>query len=113
MSHRSHPICTDTLKASGAITAHRFVQHEGTQAENNEAAYGVARHAVTAGEAVAVDIEGVVPVEAGGTITLGAAVQSDAQGRAIAKTDAGVALGRALESARASGELIRVHLHRH
>ncbi len=103
-------LCTDTVKASGAIKGQHFVKHDGAQAGNNEAAYGVARHDAAAGEAVAIDTHGVVPVTAGAAITLGAAVQSDAEGRAIPATDAGVALGRAAEAASASGDLIRIHL---
>jgi len=110
MSNRSHPICTDTVKAAGGISAHRFVKHDGAQAANDDAAYGVARHAVATGELVAVDNHGVVPVEAGAAVSLGAAIQSDANGRAIALTDDGVALGRAVEAASAAGEFIRVHL---
>lgn len=110
MSERSNPLYTDTIRASGAITGGRFVKHDGAQAVLNEAAYGVARHDAADTEPVAIDVEGIIPVEAGGVIALGAEVQSNANGKAVTLA-AGVSLGRAVEAAAADGDFIRVHLH--
>lgn len=110
MSEKSNPLYTDTVVASGAIAARRFVKHDGAQAGNNEVAYGVARNAAADAEAVAVDVEGVIPVEAGGAIAIGAEVQANADGKAVT-LGAGVSNGRAVEASAADGDIIRVHLH--
>lgn len=109
MSERSSPLYTDTVRASGAVTGRRFVKHDGAQAVLNAEAYGVARHDVADTEPVAIDVIGVVPVEAGGVIALGAEVQADASGKAIALA-AGVSLGRAVEASTADGDIVRIHL---
>ena len=105
-------VLTITITATGAIAPARFVTAAGAQAAAGANAIGVARTGGAAGDAIPVDVLGVVEVEAGGPVAAGDAVEADAQGRAItqAPTSTNPRLGRALTAAAAAGERIRVML---
>ncbi len=101
-----------TIVATAAVVMDRFVDFGGTYVAGK--AMGVARDDAAIGESVGVVIEGIVDVEAGGSITAGDLVTSDTNGKAIkltltAVTDAGKICGRALTTA-TSGSLVKIQL---
>jgi len=100
-----------TVEAAGALTAHRFVGANLSQAGAGANAYGVARTDAAIGESVAVDVLGTAIVEAGAAIAAGAEVEVNASGKAVTQS-AGVAVGRLApgESAQADGDLVEVIL---
>lgn len=111
MSRQNLAILSLTVTAVGALTAHRFVGHTGSQAASAGNALGVARSDAAIGEDVTVDVLGTGLVEAGAAIAAGAAVQVDASGRAITLA-AGQKVGRLAPGAVASqaGDLVEVLL---
>lgn len=101
-----------TVVATSAITAERFVGHDGAPAGAGENTLGVARMGATAaGDATTVDVVGTTIVEAGAAIAAGAAIESDANGKAVTK-DSGIAVARMAPGAvaTAAGDRIEVLL---
>lgn len=100
-----------TVSAAAALTAHRFVGHDGDLAGAGANALGVTRTDAALDEQVAVDVIGTAQVESGGALAAGALVESDASGRAITKS-AGVTVARLAPGASAAGagELVEVIL---
>lgn len=96
-----------SIKATAAITKHRFVTRSGAQAGNGVAVAGVADDNVAIGEQIPVKARGWIVVEAGGAVAIDAEVQSDAQGRAITLAG-GIAAGRSMDVATQAGQKIRV-----
>ena len=111
MSRTSNALLTETIIASGTITSGRFVTFGGLQVGiQGEKVLGVARTDAGLGEAVAIDVLGIVPVEAGGAITVGADVIADAQGRAIVNPAAATefVIGTARQAAGGAGQFIEI-----
>lgn len=111
MSRQSTPILTQSVIATAALTADRFVTIAGAVPAAGASAYGVGRSTVAIGARQTVDVLGTAVVEAGAAIAEGAFVQTDASGRAITKA-AGVTLGRLApgEVATAAGQFVEVLL---
>ncbi|WP_275100143.1 capsid cement protein [Sedimenticola hydrogenitrophicus] len=108
---QSIPLLTLTIIATGALTASRFVGHDGDVAAAAGNTLGVARADAAIGDAAAVDTHGTAIVEAGAAIAAGAAIEVDATGRAVTKS-AGVTVARLApgESAGAAGDLVEAIL---
>lgn len=104
------PVLIETMTLTGAVTAHRFVGHDGAQAGADANAAGVALASGVAGERIPVVTLGVVEVEAGGAIAVGATVKADAQGRAITWASSGARLGVARAAASGAGARIPIFL---
>lgn len=111
MSRENLAIFSLTVTAVGALTAHHFVGHTGSEAASAGNALGVARADAAIGADVAVDVLGTALVEAGAAIAAGAAVQVDATGRAITLA-AGQKVGRMAPGAVATqaGDLVEIVL---
>lgn len=109
MSTESHPVLTLSVVAGGAITGYRCVGYNDQQAGAAAAVKGIARHDAATGEQLAIDVSGVVPVEAGAAIAAGAAVEANAAGKVITLAS-GVVVGRAVQAAAADTDLIRIKL---
>lgn len=106
-----------SLPAGGAVARCRFVsvngESKGIQATATTQIIGVSMNLVTTEEVAAGDriveiADGIVMVEAAGSISAGAAVYSDAEGKA---TGTGTLVaGVAITGASAAGELVAVKL---
>lgn len=72
--------------------------------------YGVIQETALAGQAVAVQIDGITQIVAGGAITLGTKVYLQATDGRIDDIDTGTCVGLALTGAAAAGELVVVDL---
>lgn len=98
-----------SLPAGGTVARHRFVSANsdsaGVQATASTPVIGVSMNEAKVGEVLEI-ADGLVLVEAAGSITAGAKVASDADGKA-ATSDSGIAV--AITSA-AAGELVTVKL---
>lgn len=112
MSNQSASLLSVPVKATAAITAHRFVVlATGAQAGAAVAGVGVADMDAAIGDVVGVTIIGTKQIEVGAAIAAGALVESDASGRAITKA-AGATLGRLApgEVASVAGDKVEVIL---
>lgn len=100
-----------TANANGAITALRFVGHDGAVATAAGNALGVACTAAADGEDFPVDVIGTTVVEAGAAIAEGAEIEVGANGKAVTQS-AGVTVARMApgSSASADGDLVEVLL---
>lgn len=82
--HAIIPILTMTLRATYEITARRFVRADGSHATDPGTAIGVARTNAAIGEPFAVDVLGLLEIEAGGPIAVGNLLGPDPyEGRAV------------------------------
>jgi Uncharacterized conserved protein (DUF2190) len=100
-------VFTHTVQATGAGVQRRFVNFAGAQAIAADEVLGVAKTDFQSGQDFAVDILGVVAVEAGGAVNKGQPIIPDAQGRGVA--DGGNAtnrVGRALNTVTAIGQTL-------
>jgi hypothetical protein len=100
-------VLTLTAVAAGDIEASRFVTPANTQAVDGEAILGVSRYGEKTGNALAVDVIGVIDMVAGAAIAQGARVQSNADGLPITKA-AGADAGLALTAAVNPGDIIKI-----
>ena len=106
-----------SIPAGAAIVQHRFVSvnanGQAIQATASTPVIGVSMNEVTstnelpAAKQIAEIADGIVIVEAGGTVAAGAAVASDASGKAITATDKAIAVAI---TAGAAGGLMSVKL---
>ncbi|WP_437216775.1 DUF2190 family protein [Pectobacterium sp. LFLA-215] len=101
-------ILTTTVLATAALAQQRFVGADNAPCKAGAAALGVAEVDGAAGDAVPVNVLGIVVVEAGAAVGRGMSVQSDNAARAILLTEAGVSNGIALDTALAEGDVIRI-----
>jgi len=106
---QSNPIQTETVQASGAITAHRAITFAGAQATvQGEKVQGVSRTAAEDGKNVAIDTMGTTIIETGAAISNGDSLIVDGQGRAI-PTTGNLAVGAgatAVTSTAANGSIL-------
>ena len=102
-----HLVLTTPVIATADITSRRFVGFDGNFPAAGARPLGVAEIPADADSPVAVNVLGIMLVEAGAAITAGAEVQTDANGCAIALASGTIA-GVALDAAAAAGELIRI-----
>jgi hypothetical protein len=110
MSFNYIALLTLTLKATGALAAHRFVTAAVAQAGADAVTLGVALNAAAIGDQAPIVVKGTATVEAGAAISAGATLKSDASGRAITWATSGSKVGVALEAASAAGQFIEVVL---
>ncbi|MEQ9905018.1 capsid cement protein [Pectobacterium aroidearum] len=101
-------ILTTTVLATAALAQQRFVGADNAPCQAGAAALGVAEVDGATGDAVPVNVLGIVAVEAGAAVERGQSVQSDDKARAVLLTDAGVSNGIALDAALAEGDVIRI-----
>lgn len=101
-------ILTTTVVATDAVLAERFVGFDGKPCAAGKTALGVADTDADAGDAVGVNVLGIIAVEAGAAFEAGAAIQSDAEGRAVAKTGSNAVAGTALDAATQAGDFVRI-----
>jgi len=102
-----------TATATGAVTAHRFVDYDGAQLDTAGAkALGVSVCDAIAGDDYGVDVIGTTVIESGGAFDPGDELVADASGRAIVNPAVGseVVLAHALDTAGAAGEFIEILL---
>ena len=111
MSAASIPVLTLSVKATAALTAHRFCTGAGAVPAGAARALGVARTDAAIGELAPVDVLGVAVVTAGAAIAAEALVEVGTAGKAVTKS-AGVTVGRLAPGAvaAADGDLIEVIL---
>lgn len=107
---QSFPICTRSVRLTGAVIAERFVTAAGAQTAADGNALGVTRSTGAVGELVPVDCLGTAIVETGGAFLRNATIKADASGRAIAWADAGARLAVALQDSSGAGRRIEVFL---
>jgi hypothetical protein len=98
---------TTTIPCTVALTKRRFVSLAGAPTAAAAWSPGVAEVDCDPGLQAAVNVAGIVLVEAGAAIAAGAQVEADAQARAVTLA-AGAANGRALDAAGAAGDVIRI-----
>lgn len=101
------PILTTSITATADLTRLRLVGLDGGVAAAGAKALGPAEVDADAGEQAAVNVLGVLLVEAGGVIAAGAEVEVGADGKAITLA-AGISNGYALDAAAADGDVIRI-----
>ncbi|AIA72745.1 putative phage-related exported protein [Pectobacterium atrosepticum SCRI1043] len=101
-------ILTTTVLATAALAQQRFVGADNAPCQAGAAALGVAEVDGATGDAVPVNVLGIVVVEAGAAVGRGMSVQSDESARAVLLTDAGVSNGIALDAALTEGDVIRI-----
>ncbi|ENO0459409.1 DUF2190 family protein [Salmonella enterica] len=101
-------ILTTTVVAVDAILAERFVGFDGKPCAAGKAVLGVADTDADAGDALGVNVLGIIAVEAGAAFEAGVSLQSDAEGRAIAKTGSNAVAGTALDAATLAGDFVRI-----
>lgn len=105
-----------SMIAGAAITRLRFVKIGAADntvilgALSADNCLGVAKEGGATGDAIPVQIDGVVRVETGAAVTRGAQITSDATGRAIDAVATNMVLGTALEAAAGGGIIISVSL---
>ena len=106
-------VLTKTVKASGAVSAKRFVGYDGAQIGSaGAAAFGVSLFNADDGEALSIVVMGTAIVETGGAVSKGDKLTADANGRAIVATTGtgNVVNAIALEDASGAGQEIEVLL---
>nr|DAN90220.1 MAG TPA: capsid fiber protein [Caudoviricetes sp.] len=107
---QKRPLFTETVKATAAISANRFVTYAGKQAETaGELVMGVSDTAIEAGGYVGVDVIGTTIVDVGGTFSKGDDLAADTDGKAVKATAGQNVCARALYDA-AAGQKTEVLL---
>jgi hypothetical protein len=103
-------LLTDTIVASAAVAASRFVSQAGGYPTTTAPAYGATRTAGAVGDLLPVDVLGTTAVAAAAAIAVGDAIKSDDEGRAAVAGASDLAVARALSAATAAGQLVEVLL---
>ncbi|EQC0634431.1 DUF2190 family protein [Salmonella enterica] len=101
-------VLTTTAVAADIILQQHLVGFDGKLCAAGKAAFGVAETDADVGDALGVNVLGIIAVEAGAAFEVGAAVQSDAEGCAIAKTGSNAVAGVALDAATQAGDVVRI-----
>ncbi|KFK91718.1 MULTISPECIES: DUF2190 family protein [unclassified Serratia] len=101
-------ILTTTLVAAAALTQQRLVGGDGKPCAAGLPALGVAEVDAQPGDAVPINVLGILVVEAGAALTAGQSVQSDGNGCAIPLVTGKSPVGMALDAAAAAGDLVRL-----
>lgn len=94
--------------AADIILQQRLVGFDGKLCAAGKAALGVAETDADIGDAVGVNVLGIIAVEAGAAFEAGASVQSDAEGCVIAKTGSNAVAGVSLDAATQAGDVVRI-----
>lgn len=106
---RHTPLLALTAIAAAAVTATRFVGHNGQHAAAAADALGVADYDAAIGDAFAVTVIGTARVTAGGAFAKGALLEVGATGKAVARA-AGKQVAKALEASAGDGAFVTVLL---
>ncbi|MGL9719908.1 capsid cement protein [Symbiopectobacterium sp.] len=107
-------VLTTTRVAAENLTVHRLVGFSGKTFKGVGTELGVAEVSGKKGDAIPVNVMGIMAVEAGAAISAGELLKSDGEGRVIpeAALDKGAlpasTVGVAVDSATAAGEIIRM-----
>ncbi|PHM24588.1 DUF2190 family protein [Xenorhabdus ehlersii] len=111
MAITQQPVLTTTVVATASIIQHRLVGADNAPCQAGAAALGVAEVDAKTGDAVPVNVLGIIAVEAGAPIARGQVVQSDKNACAVpraAENATVVSVGLALDEATAAGNVIRI-----
>lgn len=105
-----HVILSETLMANGALVQQRLVGYDGKTCTKGALALGIAEVDAVEGDAVTVNVLGIIAAEAGAPINPGDRLQSDDNGCVIPLETTGKPeqVGVALTAAAASGNTLRV-----
>lgn len=109
MSRQATAIFTETLKATGTVTAHRTIGYDGVRASvAGQVVMGVARSDGVADDLIPVDVYGTAVIESGGVLAVGDDLVTDTVGRAVkgAGTIVVGAGGTAVTSTAANGAIL-------
>lgn len=98
-----------SVKAASDIAKNRFIGLDGALPSAGDVVLGVSIDSAAAGEGLPVAMNGILIVEAAGSITAGAAVSTDANGKCVAQASTAATVGYALEAA-SSGDLLKIKL---
>lgn len=103
-------ILATTIIAAGALVQQRLVGYDGKTCTKGGLALGIAEVDAIAGDAVAVNVLGIIAVEAGAAINPGDKLQSDDNGCVIPLEATGKPeqVGVAITAATAAGNTLRV-----
>lgn len=103
-------ILSTTLVAAGALVQQRLVGYDGKTCTKGGLALGIAEVDAAAGDAVAVNVMGIIAAEAGAAINPGDKLQSDDNGCVIPLEASGKPeqAGVAITAAAAAGNTLRV-----
>lgn len=99
---------TTTVIATAALVQQRFVGADNAPCQTGAAALGVAEVDAAWGDAVPVNVLGIIAVEGGAAVGRGMSVQSDDTARDVLLTEEGVSNGIALDAALAEDNVIRI-----
>ncbi|EBN1942815.1 DUF2190 domain-containing protein [Salmonella enterica] len=103
-------ILATTIIAAGAVTQQRLVGYDGKTCTKGALALGIAEVDAVAGDAVAINVLGIIAAEAGAAINPGDKLQSDDNGCVIPLEATGKPeqVGVAITAAAAAGNTLRV-----
>ncbi|ELE1935813.1 DUF2190 family protein [Salmonella enterica] len=103
-------ILATTLTATGALVQQRLVGYDGKTCTKGALALGIAEVDAAEGDAVAVNVLGIIAAEAGAAINPGDKLQSDDNGCVIPLETTGKPeqVGVAITAAAAAGNTLRV-----
>lgn len=103
-------ILTTTIIAAGEVTQQRLVGYDGNTCAKGAKAFGVAEVDGVAGDAVPLNVAGIIAVEAGAAVSSGDRLQSDEHGCVIPLEATGTPerVGVAITAATGAGSIIRV-----
>lgn len=103
-------ILTTTIIAAGAVTQQRLVGYDGLTCTKGTKAFGVAEVDGISGDAVPLNVAGIIAAEAGAAINPGDKLQSDDDGCVIPLEATGKPeqVGVAITAAAAAGNTLRV-----
>ncbi|EHP1714749.1 DUF2190 family protein [Salmonella enterica subsp. enterica serovar Javiana] len=110
MMATQHVILSETLTATGALVQQRLVGYDGKTCTKGGLALGIAEVDAAAGDAVTVNVLGIIAAEAGAAIAVGDKLQSDDNGCVIPLEATGKPeqVGVAITAAAAAGNTLRV-----
>lgn len=105
-----HVILTTTMVVTAAVTQQRLVGYDGKPCAEGALAFGVAEVDGAAGDAVPLNVMGILAVEVGAAVKVGDKLQSDANGCVIPlkATGSPVRVGVAVTEAAAAGNTLQV-----
>ena len=105
-----HVILTTTLVVTEAVTQQRLVGYDGKPCAEGALAFGVAEVDGAAGDAVSLNVMGILAAEAGAAVKVGDKLQSNADGCVIPlkATGSPVRIGVAVTEAAAAGNTLQV-----
>ncbi|HIA1613690.1 TPA: capsid cement protein [Salmonella enterica] len=103
-------ILATTVVATGALVQQRLVGYDGKTCTKGALAFGIAEVDASVGDAVSVNVLGIIAAEAGAAVTAGEPLQSDENGCVIPLETTGTParVGVAVTAAAAAGASLKV-----